>query len=100
MSDLFKFLSDNNVELTLDRTNSTELELLAYDRIKDLEKKLAEANGIMSLQQESNTTFINQIRGLQDKLALAVEALKKINKETTPDHVNDMCNEALKQLSE
>ena len=40
MSELLNFLIEKNVELTLDRTNSTELELLAYDTIKELRHEL------------------------------------------------------------
>jgi hypothetical protein len=52
MSDLFKFLKEHKVELTLDRTNSTELELLAYDKIQSLEAENAELKRVNQLKNK------------------------------------------------
>lgn len=44
---------------------------------KELEKKLVLSEASYSVASKSNRVFIDQIRGLQDKLAIAVEALKE-----------------------
>jgi hypothetical protein len=79
MSDLFKFLKEHNVDLTLDRTNSTELELLAYDRIQSLEAENKELRDkVGRLTRRGIRDMQHEIAELRSKLAVAVEALEKI----------------------
>ncbi len=59
----------------------------------DLEKKLAEAELMRDINASQRDACMKMV-------LVAKEALEKINKEKTPDHINDICDEALKQLSE
>lgn len=79
-----KLLKDGKDELATKDKRIAHLEsecTRLYDPTKkfwneDLEKRLAEAEISRSVAQESNTTFINQIRDLQQRLAEATTALE------------------------
>lgn len=82
MSKLLDFLIEKNIELTLDRTNSTELELLAYDTIKELRKE------------------IKKLREERDKLVECVKAVKSQGAMLRTMTIYNLADQTLKNIGE
>lgn len=94
---LIDFRDYKDLEAKLDSYIKMRDELLDMIKLKDA--KLVEADIACSTASESNNVFIDQIRGLQEKLAIATEALEYIEQNLeSPKKIELKIDEALEKM--